>query len=323
MRVARRSSPCARPSGGHSPRLPRGCRRPPRRSGSRDLAEMPRVRRARRRSRALRRRACRRSPRRVRLLLEQRRYRVRRRVNVVERQQRDAPCAWAAAPAAPRHRANRARAFGPGHRPRDIEVAAGEQRVEFSKPETSRGIFGKRSSISCRNGRAARPAPGKCRRAGRRSIDRAELIVARRAELQLQPVVGQRVQALDIVRASAPTSPNARRNCRCRSSRRACCGRASPGRARRSARAAAAASRRRSRMQPGSTRASRLGSMSMTWCRCREKSMQTATLQPWPARLVPPPRARIGASWLAADARPPRRPRRRLRGKTTPIGTCR
>ena len=50
-------------------------------------------------------------------------------------------------------------------------------------------------------------------------------------------------------------------------------------------------------MQPGSTRAVRAsGSMSMTWCRWREKSMQTATLQPWPARLVPPPRATIGAS---------------------------
>ena len=48
-----------------------------------------------------------------------------------------------------------------------------------------------------------------------------------------------------------------------------------------------------SRLDAGATAA--LGSSSMTECMYFEKSMTTATLQHCPARLVPPPRERIGA----------------------------
>ena len=73
----------------------------------------------------------------------------------------------------------------------------------------------------------------------------------------------------------------------------------------------------------GSTRASRfVASISSTRCMYFEKSMTTATLQHCPARLVPPPRDRIGA--------PNRRAHSTVvstsplcRGMTTPIGTCR
>jgi hypothetical protein len=55
---------------------------------------------------------------------------------------------------------------------------------------------------------------------------------------------------------------------------------------------------------------------------CREKSMITATLQLWPARLVPAPRASTGTpcarqiSTVAITSST-------LRGVTTPIGTWR
>src|SRR5207244_1775781 len=57
-----------------------------------------------------------------------------------------------------------------------------------------------------------------------------------------------------------------------------------------------AGSRRWSRISPGWTRASlAVGSISSAWFRYFEKSRTTATLQHWPARLVPPPRGSSGA----------------------------
>ncbi len=53
-----------------------------------------------------------------------------------------------------------------------------------------------------------------------------------------------------------------------------------------------------------------------------EKSSTTALLQHWPARLVPPPRPRMGAPCSRA-MRTAAITSSRSRGMTTPMGTCR
>jgi hypothetical protein len=76
-------------------------------------------------------------------------------------------------------------------------------------------------------------------------------------------------------------------------------------------------------MTPGCTRAMRfLGFTSRMRLRCFEKSMMTAALQPWPARLVPVPRPRMGAS-SSRHAFTVSTTSSTVRGITTPIGTCR
>ena len=61
--------------------------------------------------------------------------------------------------------------------------------------------------------------------------------------------------------------------------------------------------RRWSRTQPGCTRATRRsGSISRMWWRYFEKSISTAVLQPWPARLVPAAAQDDRRPVLAADA---------------------
>ena len=76
-------------------------------------------------------------------------------------------------------------------------------------------------------------------------------------------------------------------------------------------------------MSPGCTRASlRCGSISTMRFRYFEKSMTTATLAIWPARLVPPPRERIGASCSRQAAIVASTSSTDF-GITTPIGTCR
>src|SRR5262249_49142374 len=81
--------------------------------------------------------------------------------------------------------------------------------------------------------------------------------------------------------------------------------------------------RRSSRTQPGWTVPSLpSGSMRRTWCMYLEKSITTATLQHWPARLVPQPRPRTGAPWrrAAATVSTTAAP---SRGVTTPMGAWR
>ena len=78
-----------------------------------------------------------------------------------------------------------------------------------------------------------------------------------------------------------------------------------------------AASRTRSSTMPGCTRATPLpGSSSTMRFMYFEKSMMTATLQHWPARLVPAPRGRIGAP-LRGTPRS-RRPRPLRRAESRP-----
>jgi hypothetical protein len=64
------------------------------------------------------------------------------------------------------------------------------------------------------------------------------------------------------------------------------------------------------------------GSTDTRWWQYLVQSITTASLQHWPARLVPPPRDRMGApasrqTATAATAAST------LRGTTTPMGTCR
>ena len=54
-----------------------------------------------------------------------------------------------------------------------------------------------------------------------------------------------------------------------------------------------------------------------------EKSSTTATLQLWPARLVPPPRESTGAPWRRQSGDRLRSHHPSSRGSTTPIGTWR
>ena len=84
-----------------------------------------------------------------------------------------------------------------------------------------------------------------------------------------------------------------------------------------------AAARSASRTTPGSTRAVRAsGSISTMRARYFEQSSTTATLQHWPARLVPPPRGRIGAS-CARQTSTAATTSSTSRGTTTPMGTWR
>ena len=88
-----------------------------------------------------------------------------------------------------------------------------------------------------------------------------------------------------------------------------------------------AASRSVSSTMPGSTRAERASrSISSTRFMYFEKSITTATLQHWPARLVPPPRAEDRARRSGGRARPRRRRRRRRAGsrrRSAPGGSSR
>ena len=147
----------------------------------------------------------------------------------------------------------------------------------------------------------ARIASRERRAAARRSRSRHAL--AATADAHPLAVVGRTSSSCDLVGDARPRpvelrhAASGRRTSCCRSSRRACSGRASTGRARRSGRASRLALAQvvedAARLDPrelagrGRSRGSRL--------RYFEQSITTATLQHWPARLVPPPRERIGA----------------------------
>src|SRR5579862_3583209 len=74
---------------------------------------------------------------------------------------------------------------------------------------------------------------------------------------------------------------------------------------------------------PGSTRAQRSRVFtSSTPCMYFDQSSTMATLQHWPARLVPPPRDRTGAPYLRQAATVCTTSSLDL-GATTPMGTCR
>jgi hypothetical protein len=66
----------------------------------------------------------------------------------------------------------------------------------------------------------------------------------------------------------------------------------------------------------------RAGSIPITWCRYFDQSTTTATLQHWPARLVPPPRDSIGAS-CARHTSMVVTTSSIVLGTTTPMGTWR
>ncbi len=120
--------------------------------------------------------------------------------------------------------------------------------------------------------------------------------LGRRADRQLGAVVEQDPELVNVVDGLAGRSANACRRSCCRSCRRDCSGCASRDRGRTSGDAARPRLRSVSRMTPGCTRAMRFSkSISRMRFMYFVKSSTTATLQLWPARLVPAPRARIGA----------------------------
>ena len=153
--------------------------------------------------------------------------------------------------------------------------------------------------------------------------DRLQLLFRRRADRQLGSVVEQNPSARARCRRSCRRAASACRTSCCRSSRRGCSGCVSTDPARMSAGGARRVLEAYPGSTPGWTRAMRF---SISTSRMRfmyfVKSSTTATLQLWPARLVPEPRASIGASNDLHTATAARTSSS-SRGTTTPMGTCR